>query len=155
MAVRDSKKYVTYSGGDYIYGNTVRKENEVPDERIERRKKENIRRNRQRQLQVNFGYTLFLLTAVIASLFVCIKYIQIRAEATNSMKRITSLENELIELKDDNDITYNRLLTSVDLNEIKRIAIEEYGMVYAGENQIITYQTDSDDYMYQYMDVSE
>ena len=116
MAVRDSKKYVTYSGGDYIYGNTVRKENEVPDERIERRKKENIKRNRQRQLQVNFGYTLFLLTAVIASLFVCIKYIQIRAEATNSMKRITSLENELIELKDDNDITYNRLLTSVDLN---------------------------------------
>ncbi|MBR5046704.1 MAG: cell division protein FtsL, partial [Eubacterium sp.] len=42
-------------------------------------------------------------------------------------------------LKQDNDEAYNRANGNVDLDEIKRIAIQEYGMTYASEGQIISY----------------
>ena len=52
-------------------------------------------------------------------------------------------------LKVANDEEYNRILSSINLEEIKRIAIMELGMVYAQEGQIIEYENESGDYMRQ------
>lgn len=47
----------------------------------------------------------------------------------------------------ENDEEYNRINSNIDLEEIKRIAIGELGMTYAGEGQIITYSHVGNDYM--------
>ena len=157
MGVVFMANYQRYEDNIYVYGNTVRKENTLPRERRidERRVHENVRRKRNKQAQMSLPYTLFLVAAVVVSLFVCVQYINVRADITNSLEEITRLERQLSEMKEDNDIAYNRVLTSVDLNEIKRIAMEEYGMIYAGDNQIITYETDNDDYMHQYKNLTK
>ena len=49
------------------------------------------------------------------------------------------MESQLNNLKQDNDEAYNRANGNVDLDEVKRIAIQEYGMTYASEGQIVTY----------------
>ena len=48
-----------------------------------------------------------------------------------------------------NDEEYNRIVNSIDLEEIKRIAMGELGMVYAQEGQVITYENKGYDYMRQ------
>ena len=58
-------------------------------------------------------------------------------------------ESTLNDLKVKNDEAYNRIISGIDLEEIKRIALMELGMVYAQEGQIIEYENKSADYMRQ------
>ena len=46
-------------------------------------------------------------------------------------------------------------MSSVDLEEIKRIAISELGMKYAKEGQVITYSGEGSDYVRQYDDIPD
>ena len=48
---------------------------------------------------------------------------------------------------DRNDQEYNRIISSINLEEVRRIAMGELGMVYAEEGQIITYEGNRSDYM--------
>ena len=63
------------------------------------------------------------------------------------MENIASLESELNSKKLANDEEYSRITSSVDLEEIKRVAIGELGMTYAKEGQIITYTAEGNDSM--------
>lgn len=134
----------------YIHDNTarnldVRKEMQQPERR--REISHAARKNRDKARHMNLGYVLFLMAALCASGFILINYIQMQADMTNKVKAISSLESELNTLKMTNDENYNRITGSIDLEEIKRIAIGELGMVYAQEGQVITYQNEGNDYM--------
>ena len=78
-----------------------------------------------------------------------VNYVQLQAELTNLTKSVAASESRLNRMKIANDEEYNRILSSIDLEEIKRIAITELGMVYAREGQIIEYENESGDYMRQ------
>ncbi len=41
----------------------------------------------------------------------------------------------------------------MDLDEVKNIAISKFGMIYANQGQIITYDVQDSDYVRQYDDV--
>ena len=82
---------------------------------------------------------LFLSLAVLATGIILTWYITLQADITASVKQVSTLEAQLNTLKQDNDEAYNKAVSSLDLEEIKRIAIGEYGMTYATEGQIITY----------------
>ncbi|MBQ7424991.1 MAG: cell division protein FtsL, partial [Lachnospiraceae bacterium] len=59
-------------------------------------------------------------------------------------------------LKQDNDEAYNRASGNVDLDEVKRIAIQEYGMTYATEGQIVRYSDEGgNDYVRQLAPIPE
>ena len=58
-------------------------------------------------------------------------------------------------MKLENDETYTKIMSSVDLEEIKRIAINELGMKYAKEGQVITYSGEGSDYVRQYDDIPD
>lgn len=58
-------------------------------------------------------------------------------------------ESELNGLRLSNDEEYNRIISGINLEEIKRIAIGELGMSYAQEGQIIEYENAEGDYMRQ------
>lgn len=98
---------------------------------------------------MSFGYVLFLVAAMCTAAFVLLNYIQLQAELTQKTKDVATKEIELNNLKSANDEAYSRIVGSIDLEEIKRIAIGELGMTYAQEGQIVLYANEQNDYMRQ------
>ena len=71
----------------------------------------------------------------------------LQSELTAMTKTVARRESELNQLKLANDEEYNRIISSINLEEVRRIAMGELGMVYAEEGQIITYEGNRSDYM--------
>lgn len=139
-----------------VEGNTVRKLSAVPARKreIQRQHMEHaVRRNREKSRFMNAGYTLFLIGVSVLASLLCYKYITLQSDMINSTKNITKLETRLADLKLQNDEEYNRINSSIDLEKIKKIAIEELGMVYANKEQVILYEDHEIDYVRQYADI--
>ncbi|MCI5994653.1 MAG: hypothetical protein MRZ45_01685 [Blautia sp.] len=155
-----SKRDYRFRMDPYIEGNVVhqpKRADYVPERRNEEQLKPSVsretRRNRARARGINFGYVLFLLAAAVATVFVCVHFLQLQAENTSYRKRVGSLESQLSALKMENDAAYDAAVSSVVLEKVKDIAIHELGMVYADKGQIITYNSQDGDYVRQYDEV--
>lgn len=136
----------------YIQGNTARKLQVVPSEYEGRPVKKNTQaalKNRERALYMNVGYVLFLVTAMVFAGFILTGYLKLQSDITNSIKHIAQLESDLNTIKLDNDERYSRLTSDVNLEEVRRTAIQELGMQYAQEGQIITFNGEDNDYVRQ------
>ncbi len=147
----------SYEMRPYVDGNTARQMQAVP---VRKRNEEPARRRAKSQRRVirtagplNFSYVLFLAVAAVVVVMVCVNYLQLQSQSTAYGKTITSLESQLANLKLENDSAYDNLLSSVDLQKIKELAMNKLGMVYASESQIITYDSNQNDYVRQYSDV--
>lgn len=143
----------------YVYGNAVRKLETAPEinpNQPERRVTRNaIRKNREKAKHMNPAYVVFLSVATIVTVAVCLQYVQLRSEITGRIENIAALEAELSDLKIENDAEYSRITNSVNLEEIKQIAMEELGMVYANEDQVVLYEDKEAEYFRQYEDIPE
>lgn len=134
----------SYREYEYIEGNTARKLREVEEPRRERRAK------RQPKIQyVTVVYLVFLTAAAGLLFWSCVNYLQLQAETTSRVKNIASLETELETLRKENDDNYTRIMTSVDLDYIRDVAMNELGMVYAQPDQVILYDGGTKDYVRQ------
>ncbi len=145
-----------------VYGNTVRKQQTVPGRRPARitavpavRLSNTTRKNRDKARYMNLGYVFFLAMALMISGVILSVYLGLQADVTNSITNIARLEKELYDLQLDNDEEYSRITNSIDLEEIKRIAIQELGMGYATEGQIIDFTGSKNDYVRQVADLPE
>lgn len=142
----------------YVQGNTARKLQAVPSQ-YERTtiKKDNraVQKNRDKALHMNVGYVLFLVTAMMLAGLVLTWYLALQSDITNSIKNIARLESELNSLKLDNDERYSRINSDINLEEVRRVAIQELGMQYAKEGQIITYNGEDNDYVRQTGDIPD
>ena len=105
------------------------------------------RKNRERAKHMNLAYVLFLSAAMVITGFGLISYIRLESGITQSVKQIASLENQVNTLKLENDEALSRIESSVNLEEIRRIAITELGMVYAAEGQIVEIPDEGSDYV--------
>ena len=94
---------------------------------------------RKRAHRMSLPTLLGLSLAVVLAGGVLSMYITLQADIKSSVKTISTMEARLNSLKQDNDEAYNKAVSNLDLEEIKRIAIGEYGMTYATEGQIVTY----------------
>ena len=156
----DKRKTSDRNRQSYVDGAAVRKlrAEEVPSRERRRRPEEQPRvhrARRQKAQHLSLGYTLFLAAACALTLWVCVGFLQIQADNTARIKNIAALEAQLSELKTENDDEYNRVTTSVDLEEIRDIAINELGMVYADADQVVLYDGEGSDYVKQYADIPE
>lgn len=113
------------------------------------------RKNREKARHMNPGYVLFLMGALMLTGFVLIGYIRLQSDITNSIKNISRLESQLNTLKLENDEEYSRVQSAVDLEEIKRIAIQELGMTYAKEGQVVEFSAEGNDYVRQVADLPQ
>ena len=140
----------------YIEGNVVRKLNIVEELQSPVQPKtvnRTVAKNREKALYMNLGYVLFLVAALASAAIILISYIQIQAEITLSVKHIAAMESELNDLRLTNDEDYARAASSVDLEEIRSVAIGELGMRYAKEGQIINVSGEGNDYVRQLADI--
>ena len=137
--IQADRRTVT-SRGMYIYGNTVRQAEVMPQRQEEPRK----------AMRMNPAYVMFLSIAAVAALVVCVWYLQVRAELTSRTEHITELQQELADAKEENTTRYNVVMDSVNLEEVRDRAINDLGMGYATSDQIIEYQNPVNDYVKQY-----
>ena len=140
----------------HVVGNTVRKLNvmeEIQNPVQQKPVNHTVRKNREKALYMNLGYVLFLVAALASAAIILISYIQIQAEITLSVKNIAAMESELNDLRLTNDENYARAASSVDLEEIRSVAIGELGMRYAKEGQIINVSGEGNDYVRQLADI--
>lgn len=135
--------------GAYIHGNAVRQMDVRRQlEEAPRRELHSVtRKNRDKAKHMSVGYVAFLLLALFVAGFVLLRYIQLQANITTKTEFITSQEKILNNMKVDNDEELSRINSRIDLEEIKRVAIGELGMVYPKEGQIITYEKVEYDYV--------
>lgn len=139
----------------YVHGNTARnlqQEQEIT-ERSRKKANNSIRKNRERAKHMSAGYVLFLGAALAACGMILVYYIGLQSDITNSVKNISRLESQLNDLKVANEENYSRISSSVDLEEIRRIAIQELGMQYAQEGQIISFASENGDYVKQMAEI--
>lgn len=141
-----------------VQGNVVRKVNVAAPERRERVDGPVAvphRRRRQERDTLSIPYCIFLAVACVLTLTLGAYYLQQQALSTSSQKKIASLESELAELKKTNADDLNRIETSVNLEEIRDIAINELGMVYATEENVVLYKNTRQNYVSQYEEVPQ
>lgn len=104
---------------------------------------------------MNMGYIAVAAAAFVIVCCVLMSYIKLQSDITNHITNISKLESQLNELRLANDETYTKIMSSVDLEEIKRIAVNELGMKYAKEGQVVQYTGEGNDYVRQYSDIPE
>lgn len=134
---------------EYIYGNVAYQPNirRPYEEEPRRRVEPAVRKNRDRARHMSAGYVLFLAVAMSICALILVNYVQLQAELTSVTRIVADKESELNNLKTANNEMYNRIVSGINLEDIKRIAICDLGMKYAQEGQIIYYQKNESDYM--------
>lgn len=154
MATRRSHRTTEYRQM-YVYGNTVRQPEAMPKRREEirqpkRRVSSQVRKNRNRARQISPAYVMFFAVAAICAVFVCVQYLQLKAELQTRSENITALQEELSSLTEENDTAYHAAENSVNIQELRDKAINELGMVAPSAGQVIEYESPTSDYVKQY-----
>lgn len=149
-----------YTENVYVSGNTVRKSAVParPEKEYKEKHKKSVSRqtskNRAKARQMSRGYVMFLAVVSVATMFSCVRYIQLRSEVTTQLKNIAVLETELNQLTVENDALYNQTINDVDLEYVRNMAMNQLGMTYATEDQIIWYSNNTtNSYVRQYQEV--
>ncbi len=111
------------------------------------------RRKNQRNGKVNFRYVACISILAVLSVAMCLIYLTLQTSYVSLQKRETALSSQLSAMIRENDANENRVLSSVNLEEIRDRAMNDLGMVYASQDQIVTYQSPGSDYVKQYQDI--
>lgn len=142
---------------EYIYGNVVRKEYPVYERP---RKQTHVKVQQKKAVETrssiaSFDFLLMvpMVAAVIMILAICYNYLTLTSSISEHLDTIKTMETELEDLKTENDSFEQSIDTSVDLNEVYRIAITELGMIHPGKDNIITYNKTESEYVRQYEDI--
>lgn len=159
------RKY--YKNG-YVYGSAarelaapVRREPETVERRRnltqeEERKilrKKYAEENVRKASKIGALYTLFIATAVGVMLLICSNYIMVINQGQEKSAKIVALQEELNAMKEDNSQKKLSIDTSVDYNYIYDVATKELGMIHAGSEHVVKYESGESEYVIQYSDI--
>lgn len=170
------KRYQFQSGTSYTDGNTARKRDfsgqyampnintapkrqvrpiPEPRRRVEKQPERRVR-SRPRELSGISKASLFVLTLAIgATLYFCIEFLMLQHQVSNMEKDIISKERTLATMKNENDAAYEQINMVYDLDYVYSIAVNELGMVYPNNNEIITFEKTEESYVRQYADIPD
>lgn len=141
-----------YSGLDVVYisGSTVprthRGERTLHEVRTGTGKADKV-------LQMNLAYVMFAVAAAVICIGICVNFLELQSTYTSVRRQKTRLETQLNQMRIENDTVYNGIISSVNLEHVKDVAMNDLGMVYASRSQIYTYDGTESDYVRQYQDV--
>jgi len=141
----------------YVEGNTVRRE-AVPRPRREQETRQpeitrRVRRNREKIQVIGVPYLIILAFATVMVLGACVNYLQVQSSITAHRNNIKKLETSVMTMKADNNAVEGQIDTYVDLDYIRNVAMNEMGMVYPSDDQVIYYDKTESGYVRQYEDI--
>lgn len=104
---------------------------------------------------MSFQRVIFMLALIAVMTVILVFYITLQAEVTATSQQIASKEQELTQLKAENDASYNDINDSISLEEVRRRAIQDLGMKYADRNQVVIYSGTEKDSVHQVSSLSD
>lgn len=143
MAQRDYER--TYEG-QYQYGNAVRDYGYRQRQYEPETERRTARRPRRRTSFSVLGFAVAGVAFVVFAIAL-VNYVQLQSELTSKVKSVASKQIKLTNLQSENDEHYARVSSSVDLQHIEDVARGELGMTYAGDGQVVVYDSVGNDYM--------
>ncbi len=99
---------------------------------------------------INLISFIALMVIVTAFVMSCVGYVRLYSALKTSEKTTAAVISETKKLAAANANTENSIYSNLNLEEIRKAAIEKLGMVYPYENQIITYKAVTGGYVRQY-----
>ncbi|MBQ9028897.1 MAG: hypothetical protein IJ110_09050 [Lachnospiraceae bacterium] len=111
------------------------------------------RKSRRLAAQMNLRFVMFMGVLIAVMTLSLIGYIKLKSDISATNKEISSLESDLTELRATNNEIYNELIGNIDLEQVRQIAIEEFGMHYADQDQIVVYSESKGDSVHQIADL--
>lgn len=141
-----------------VQGNVVRKVYTEEPYQQEPKKRSSVTRRKKRNSAKNslsVPYCLFLVVVCGLTVALLGHYLELQAESNQYQRQISQKKGELDDLKDENRDEMKRIEASIDLEEIKNIALNELHMVYATEENIILYKNTSHNYVSQYEEIPQ
>ena len=98
--------------------------------------------------------SLFILTIAIAStLYFCIELLMLQQQVSKMEKDIVSMERNLNTMRNENDASYEQINMVYDLDYVYSTAVNELGMVYPNNNEVIIFEGADESYVRQYADI--
>ena len=110
---------------------------------------------KQKKMSMGFLYVAFLGLAVVVLAASLVSYLKLQNDITTMVDDIAYYEQTLNNLTLANDDEYSKIVNAVDYDYIRQVAIEELGMVYASEDQIVSYTRENSDYVRQLTGLSD
>ncbi len=110
---------------------------------------------RTASVSMTLPLTLLLVAAVAMTLFVGYRYLCLKSSLDTHMATIKTLETRLDTLRMENDALEKSIDTSVDLNHVYTVAVNELGMVHVGQDNIIQYDKTESEYVRQYENIPD
>lgn len=139
---------------DYIIeGNTVRQLERDYRQPFRKPVSDTVQKNRDKAAHMNAGYVAFLLLMAGVLFLGCTMYINLRNEITERQKNVERLQSKVAALKLENDEEYDRIIGNVDMEEIKKIAMNELHMKYPESEQVSVVADNDTDYVRQYKEI--
>lgn len=136
----------------YVYGNTARALKPIEKEvRSPKKVATRSRKNIDHDTGMNPGFMLFMTLAMVLTGIVCVQYIRLQSSLTTYVGQLSAMERELQGLRAENDDYESRIKGAIGLENIKKRAMDELGMTYASDEQIVTYNSDGTDYVRQFV----
>lgn len=136
----------------YVYGNTARALRPIEQEvRSPRRLSTKSRKNIKRDSAMNPGFMIFMTLAMVLTGIICVQYIRLQSSLTTYVNTISAMEIELQSLRAENDDYESRIKGAIGLENIKKRAMDDLGMTYASDDQIVIYNSDGTDYVRQFV----
>lgn len=160
---RQHRQAAGYRRNSYVDGNTVRKLSAVP----ERRREETTRRIQKRGSQKNpvrkpvslagidSSSFIFMFAALSVVILVSLSYVHLQNSVRDMKKEIVSLQSDIEEQQEKNDVKYNEIVASVDLSEIYKRATKKLNMVMADGNKVYKYDNKKSNMVKQHADIPE
>ncbi len=119
-------------------------------EELVREHQRNVRertREHKHVVHLNKVYTIYFAIGLLITGVFFVTYVHLQNSITTSMTNIARLEQNIASLKEENSATASRISTATNLTYVKRVAMNDLGMVYATNDQIVYYEVDTEDFM--------
>lgn len=141
-----------YRGRNYIEGNVVRL---AYPERIpepDRKKKpapERKPKPRNKAKRISSVFAFVSAAAGVVLMAAVVNCISVQAEITNRLENISSLESELLDMKESNSQMETKISLLTDATYIYNTATVKLGMVPASEDSVIYFDRTENEYVIQ------
>ena len=145
---RSENEYAAVSGREI----RVRTKARVSEKRIAGRKRTRTSEYTS-AMTICRGYILFLALISVLTVTICVHYLNLKTRVERQVRANAALRTELMMMRAENDALYADIENSVNLTNIRDIAMDRYSMNYATQDQIMWYNKSDSGYVRQYQDV--
>ena len=150
-----------YKKAYMVDGTAARQLQVVPDHEREQQQitEPQIKVLPRRTPQVSHGIDFLSMTLLVAAmaitLYLCYNYLQVQGNIVQLKRDVAVLDQELNTLLDENAALEQELNGQIDWDVVYLTAVNEFGMVYPNNNEVVTYESTKNGHVIQYRDIPE